>query len=158
MSVQSATDYTTEHGAAVAGAVVDGQVKNIRSGVVTSGALGFGRFCGLNAGIATPIAAGLIAAGLGGGFVVRTQDDVANSSDVLQKEIGSTASILDFGEVWVETDEAVATTDSVFVRIAGGNVGMVRSDVDTADAEALPNARFVTATAGAGLVKVVFRR
>ena len=63
---------------------------------------------------------------------------------------GETASIVRKGYIVVETDEAVTAEAAAFLRVAGGNEGQFRTDVDGTDAEAVP-AKFEFATAGAGL-------
>lgn len=61
--------------------------------------------------------------------------------------------ILESGEIWVATEEAVSDRDPVYCRIAAGAGGSVlgafRNDADTASCILIPNARFVrNATAG----------
>lgn len=60
------------------------------------------------------------------------------------------------GEVWVDAEEAVTAGGAAFVRFADAatTLGTFRSDADTADAVALPNAKFSTSTAAAGRAKV----
>jgi len=60
------------------------------------------------------------------------------------------------GEVWVAAEDAVTAGADAFVRFtdAATTLGTFRSDVDGTDAVALPNAKFSTTTAGAGLAKV----
>jgi len=61
------------------------------------------------------------------------------------------------GDVWVAVEDAVASGGPAFVRFtdAGADgLGVFRSDADTSDAVALPNAVFASATAGAGLAIV----
>lgn len=58
------------------------------------------------------------------------------------------------GDIWVVCEEAMAVTDDVYVRRgAGGTYGAVRTDADST-ATLLPNVRVVTASAGAGVVKL----
>lgn len=160
MPVQAATDYQTNHGAAIAGAVVDAQLKNIVSRVAETD-IPFGRFVGhggADNGV-VPIVAGMIAAGLGAGFTVRVQDDVADASDVLEVKSGKDANVLDFGEIWVETVDAVGAYEPVFVVVTpGADQGKVRNDAGGVAGEALAGARFMSATSGAGLARVSFRR
>lgn len=62
------------------------------------------------------------------------------------------------GRIWVEVEAAVAVDGDVFVRFAAGAggtaLGAFRGDADTATAVALPTAKFLTATSGAGLALV----
>lgn len=156
------TTYEIEHVAAVEGAVVDGQLKNILSAAAV-GAIPFGRVVvSAGAGLAVlPAASAQITGGPALGASIRVQDDVANASDVLQYEDESDVSIMDFGVVYLRTEDAVLVGDDVFVRFAAGAggtaLGSVRSDADTATAVALPGASF-RAAAGAGeLVPVRIR-
>lgn len=161
MAVQ--TTYTTTHTAAVEGAVVDGQIKNVRSAVAATVAIPMGRFVARGASDGTvklPTATGEVTA-TGMGVAIRVQDDAANSSDVLQYEIGRNVSVLDFGVVWVKTEEAVVAGDNAFVRFASGGggtlLGSFRKSADTATAVALPGAYFLAAAGAAGLVPVRIR-
>jgi hypothetical protein len=97
------------------------------------------------------------------GIVLRTEaievqpDNVLGvaGANVPAYPIGYSMSILRKGRVWVWAEEAVTVTDQVFVRhtAAVNEVpGNFRQDVDTANAELLHGARFLTATAAAGLV------
>jgi hypothetical protein len=65
--------------------------------------------------------------------------------------------VLRSGQIWMMAEDACTEGNAVFVRfVAGGSeeLGRVRSDADTADAVALPNAIF-RSSAGAGeLIKV----
>lgn len=57
----------------------------------------------------------------------------------------SAISVLKKGNVWVETEVVVTTTDDVYVRYSASGSekrGAFRNDADTADAAILPNARF----------------
>jgi hypothetical protein len=65
--------------------------------------------------------------------------------------------VLARGDVWVVCEEAMAVTDDVYVRRVAGvgeQLGAVRTDADTDDATLLPNVRVVTASDGAGVVKL----
>jgi hypothetical protein len=71
--------------------------------------------------------------------------------------IGETVQIATEGEVWVAAEDAVTAGAPCFVRFADAGstgLGSFRSDADTADAVALPNAIFTSSTTGAGLAKV----
>jgi hypothetical protein len=62
--------------------------------------------------------------------------------------------VLAQGDIWVVCEEAMAVTDDVYVRRgAGGTYGAVRNDADST-ATLLPNVRVVTASSGAGVVKL----
>jgi hypothetical protein len=70
---------------------------------------------------------------------------------------GETVQIAIAGEVWVTAEDAVTAGVQPFVRFADAGstgLGSFRSDADTADAVALPNAVWASTTSGAGLAKV----
>lgn len=58
---------------------------------------------------------------------------------------GETGGVMSKGRIWVQVDEAVVAGDPVFVRHTGAAaaIGKFRNDADTANADAVPNARFV---------------
>ena len=157
MAVQ--TSYEIEHAGAVAGAVVDGTLKNIVSGAAV-GSIPFGRVVyQTGTGVVLPLSTtGQVTSGLAG-IAIRVQDDVANASDALQYEDESDVSVLDFGTVWMVAEDAVAAGGAVFARfVAGGlGVGSVRSDADAGDAVALPGAMFMAAAGAGALVPVRYR-
>lgn len=70
--------------------------------------------------------------------------------------------VMAFGDIVMQTEEAIAATDvgaPVFYRFAGGTapnnvVGRVRKAAVASEAEILPNAKFITASAAGGLVVV----
>lgn len=154
------TSYEIDHSPAVEGAVVDGQLKNIRSKAAEV-AIPFGRVVcrGTAAGqCKLPTSAGEVTAAIG--VSVRVQGDVANASDVLQYEIGKDVSIIDFGVVYMRTEAAVVAGGSVFVRHtagAGEELGRVRDDADGTDATVLPLAKFDAAAGDGELVPVRLR-
>lgn len=160
MAVQ--TTYLTENIKAIAGAIVDGQLKNERTGHATT-AIPFGRFCAAASAVEGALklvsATGEVTA-TGAGFAVRTQANVANASDVLQYEINDSVTFCDFGVMWVACESACAIGDPVLVRFAvnGGNtvIGGVRAGADTG-AVALPGAYFQSVLSGAGLAKIKIR-
>ncbi len=68
---------------------------------------------------------------------------------------GEVASLLRKGRIFVVVEEAIALTDSVFFRhTAGGggsNLGAFRTDADTATADQLVAAKWLSVTSGAGI-------
>lgn len=69
--------------------------------------------------------------------------------------VDQTASILTKGRIWVQIDQTVAIGDPVFVRHTAGTAGIFRKDADTANASALPGAKWVkggTAAEGVALL------
>lgn len=160
MAVQ--TTYTTTHEPGFEGAVVDGQLKNIMSAVAAA-AIPFGRFVtrGAVGGTAElPNSSADVTSGLLG-VAIRTQHDVANASDVLQYEDEKDVSILDFGVVYMRTEDAVSDGDDVFVRFASGGggtaLGSVRSDADSITAIAAPGCKFLEDAGAGALVRVQVR-
>lgn len=118
------TTYLLEHDEAVAGALVDGQLQNIRSAVAEE-AIPFGRFICRGTADGTcklPTAAGDVTT-TGMGVAARVQSNVANGSDVLQYEDERNVSFIDFGVVYVLLDEAVTAGSPAFVRYAAGGQG-----------------------------------
>jgi hypothetical protein len=70
---------------------------------------------------------------------------------------GETGSLLRKGTIWVRVEEAVTTTDDVYYRHTtnGGLVpGGWRTDADTANADQLTSARWLTAAAQDGLAQL----
>lgn len=146
------TTYPLVHSAAVAGAVVDGQLKNVRSSVAAV-AIPFGRWIARAADGTSklPTAAGDVTA-TGRGIAIRVQDDVAGAADLLQYEIGRNVSFVDFGVVWVEIETNVTEGAPAFVRHTanGGNtvLGRFRAGADTGAAAALYCVFLAAGTAG----------
>ena len=70
---------------------------------------------------------------------------------------GGNAEVVTKGSVWVHIDQDVTLASGVFVRVAGGNQGWFRADVDVANAEAVPGARWErpgTAAVGFALLDI----
>lgn len=83
----------------------------------------------------------------------------ALTTGLVEYEDKSPVNVLRKGKIHVFAEEAIdPDTDSPFFRhtASGGNteIGRFRTDTDTATAVAVPNARFVTSTTGAGLVVI----
>lgn len=152
--------YSTVHTAAVAGAVVDGQLKNVRT-AVASVAIPFGRFISRDAadGVAKlPTATGEVTA-TGYGVAIRVQDDVAGAADLLQYEIGRNVSFIDFGVVYGLLDEDVASGANVFVRYAAGGAGQgtFGDTAGTSERVALPGAYFLKGGTAGQIVPIRIR-
>lgn len=72
-------------------------------------------------------------------------------------ESRSVMSILRRGRLWVEVEDAVTAYGSVFIRFSASGaevLGSARSDADTADAVALPSAKFLTGASAGGVALV----
>lgn len=98
-----------------------------------------------------PDATGEVTAGTFQGIALRPPDGGTAYA------IGDTVKIATDGVVWVAAEDAVAAGALPYVRFAtpgATGLGSFRSDVDTSNAVALPNAIFRTETAGAGLAQV----
>lgn len=152
------TSYTTEHAAAVAGAVVDGQLKNVRT---TAGpqAIPFGRFISESGGGAILPASSSAVTASGYGVAIRQLDDVAGAGDVAQYEVGRSISFIDFGVVWVLLDETVAAGANAFVRYAAGGQGQgtFGDTAGTSERVALPGAYFLTGGSAGQLAQLRVR-
>lgn len=93
------------------------------------------------------------------GIAVHTHAVEQNKGGInnLGYEPQSAMSLMRRGRVYVEVEDAVVKGGLPFVRFvaaASEQLGAFRSDADTSDAVALPNARFVT-SAGAGELAIV---
>lgn len=71
---------------------------------------------------------------------------VASSAPNAHYVDGDTVPLLEIGDIWVETEEAITDRDPVFVRIASGaggtQIGTFRNDADSASCIVVPGARF----------------
>ena len=89
------------------------------------------------------------------GVSIMHQNDEQSLSGNTNYDINEPINVMRKGKIWVHVEEAVdPDTDSPFFRYAAGSetvLGRFRTDADTATAAAVPNARFVTSTSGAGL-------
>lgn len=93
------------------------------------------------------------------GLAIHTHAVEQNKGGInnLGYEPQSAMSVMRKGRAYVEVEDAVLKGGLPFVRFVAGaseQLGAFRSDADTADAVALPNARFVT-SAGAGELAIV---
>ncbi|MCK5318356.1 MAG: hypothetical protein KAJ55_10590 [Anaerolineales bacterium] len=93
------------------------------------------------------------------GLAIHTHAVEQNKGGInnLGYEPQSAMSVMRKGRAYVEVEDAVVKGGLPFVRFvagAGEQLGAFRSDADTADAVALPDARFVT-SAGAGELAIV---
>lgn len=158
MPVQTA--YSTNHTGATIGAPVDGQLRNVRS-FVAEVAIPFGRAVSRGAsagGAKLPTGAGDVS-----GFVgvsMRVQDDVENAAGLLQYEIGRNVSVIDFGMVYVQVENAVTAGGGVFVRHAAGAggtaLGAFRGNADAGTATGLNFALFEASGSAGAIVPIRF--
>ena len=113
-------------------------------------------------GLAATTVAGQAAVPTATGFVfegisVQTNKPTDNATGEALYKQGEEISVMRKGRIWVYVEEAVAVNDSVFLRhtVNGALLaGDFRTDDDTARADQIPNARFITATTAAGLAVV----
>lgn len=102
---------------------------------------------------AVPTATGFIFEGIS----VQTNKPTSNATGEALYETGEEISVLKKGRIWVYVETAVAVNDNVFLRHtvnAALLAGDFRTDADTARADQIANARFVTATTAAGLAQI----
>lgn len=94
----------------------------------------------------------------GVGFVVYDAAHTVPDGSAFDYAAGDAVPVLEHGDIWVQSEEALAYGDPVFVRFASGGggsvLGLVRNDADTATAAELVNARVLKTTAAAGLVLI----
>jgi hypothetical protein len=84
------------------------------------------------------------------------QAGLYGSTDGLVYEDGDPVDVMDEGNVWVEAEEAMVFTDTVYVRVASGAggslLGKVRNDADTSTCIAHTGAKVIEYDANTGLV------
>ena len=94
------------------------------------------------------------------GITSSTTAGVANASDVHLYEENREMNIVDFGRIWVICEDGCVPGDSVFFRhTASGSeeIGSLRTDADTADADEIAGATFETTASAGGLALVQLR-
>lgn len=156
MPVQTA--YEAEHGAAYEGQRVDLGLINITSKVAQAGDIPFGR--AVVRGTADNQAK-LPTAG-SQGFLGITEMTTAWSENASNLHLYSQyheMNIVDFGEVWVYTEQSVVPGDAVYFRHTADTAplditGRFRKDASGADAELITGASFESTTAAGGIAKV----
>jgi hypothetical protein len=84
----------------------------------------------------------------------QAREDFSLAGDLMLAD-GEPASLVRKGRVWVSVEEAVTPGDDVFFRhTAGGGgteLGVFRTDADTASADQVAGASWLSTTAGAGI-------
>lgn len=152
------TSYEAEHSAAYEGQRSDLGLINITSKVAQAGDIPFGR--AVVRGTADNQAK-LPTAG-GQGFLGITELTTAWSENASNLHLYSQyreMNIIDFGEVWVYTEQSVVPGNAVYFRHTADTapldvVGRFRKDASGADAELIVGASFETTTAAGGIAKV----
>lgn len=159
MPVQTSTDYLTNHVAGFEGQRVDLQLTNITSKVVQDAAgILFGR--AVVRGTADNQCK--LPTGASQGFLGVTEMTSAwteSEAGVHQYNQYREANIIDFGEVWVYTEQSVVPGDAVYFRHTASTapldvVGRFRKDADTANAELITGASWESTTAAGGIAKL----
>ena len=91
------------------------------------------------------------------GVLVHThsQDKPGELATTLGVDAGEVANVLRKGRIFVVVEEAIALTDSVFFRHTSGGggsqLGAFRTDADTATADQLTQAKWLSVTSAAGI-------
>jgi hypothetical protein len=158
----SQTVFNTVEAVAHEGMIADvGMDNTVYTGVVndTNGAVLFGRFVRiLTAGnpptVELPNATGEVTGDSGFGIVVAEKTLEGPGGTFAGHPDGAVIPVLRKGRIWVKSEDAVAAAPQpAFVRFtADANpIGGFRTDADTAEAVALPGARFLTNCGAGGL-------
>lgn len=152
------TSYEAEHEAAYEGQRVDLGLINITSKVAQAGDIPFGR--AVVRGTADNQAK-LPTAGSQGflGITELTSAWAENASNLHLYAQYKEMNIIDFGEIWVYTEQSVVPGNSVYFRHTADTaplnvVGRFRKDASGADAELITGASFESTTAAGGIAKV----
>jgi len=159
----SQTVFNTVEAVAHEGMIADAGLDNtVYTGVVndTNGVVKFGRFVRiLTAGnpptVELPNATGEITGSTGLGIVASEPSLEGPAGTFAGHPDGAVIPVLRKGRIWVTSEDAVAAApQAAFVRFSAGvgeELGRFRTDADTADAVALPGARFMTNCDAGGL-------
>lgn len=152
------TSYEAEHEAAYEGQRVDLGLINITSKVAQAGDIPFGR--AVVRGTADNQAK-LPTAGSQGflGITELTSAWSENASNLHLYSQYREMNIIDFGEVWVYTEQSVVPGNAVYFRHTAGVapldvLGRFRKDASGGDAELITGASFESTTAAGGIAKI----
>lgn len=152
------TSYASEHAAAFEGQRANLGITNITSRVAEDGDIPFGR--AIVRGTADN--QGKLPTAGGQGFVGITEMTTAwaeNASSLHLYEQYREMNIIDFGEIWVYTEQSVVPGDAVYYRHTAAAapldiLGRFRKDAGGGNAELIQGASFETTTAAGGIAKV----
>lgn len=152
------TTYEAEHAAAFEGQKANLGLANITSKVAQGSDVPFGR--AVVRGTADNQAK--LPTGASQGFLGITELTSAwseNASDLHLYSENREMNILDFGEIWVYTEQSVVPGDAVYFRHTADTapldvIGRFRKDASGGDAELIVGASFETTTAAGGLAKL----
>jgi hypothetical protein len=154
------TDYSLAQTPGIPGAIASGiDSCSIRSKTNASGGvLAFGRAVVQGTGDQDVILPAANKTSLVG-IAVRSYiyEDVNTADGVDGYEDKREIDVLIQGDIWVETEVAVAPGDAVFFRVAAGTASIVGKFLKTADTDkaiSIPQARWLSSTTGAGIAKL----
>ena len=158
MPVQGSSDYAAEHSAAFEGQRANLGLTNITSKVAEGSDIAFGR--AVVRGTADNQA--LLPSTTGEDFMGVTELTTAwaeTGTDLHLYTENREMNLIDFGEIWVYTEQAVVPGDPVFFRHTVNTapldiIGRFRKDLDTDKADAIPGATFETTTGAGGIAKI----
>ncbi len=154
MSVQTA--YALEHEEGFVGQCADLQLTNILSRSVEGAESDFG--LGVVRGTADDQC--ILASATGGSFVgitVRTLAGIADTAGDRKYQVGESANLIDEGVIYAICEDGCVPGDDVFFRHTTGTgtvIGALRTDADTATADQIANAVWVTITAAGEIGRV----
>lgn len=152
------TSYTAEHIAGFEGQRVDLGLTNITSKVAEAGDIPFGRAIVQGTGDdqgKLPTATGQIFLGI----TEMTTAWSENASDLHVYQQYREVNIIDFGEIYVYTEQSVVPGDVVYFRHTADTapldvVGRFRKDASGGDADLIQGAKFTSTTAAGGIAKI----
>jgi len=155
------TSYSEEHSAAYEGQRATLGLTNIFSKVAEGGDIPFGR--AVVRGTADNQAK--LPSETGQSFLGVTEMTTAwsvNADDLHVYEEHREMNIIDFGEIWVYTEQSVVPGDPVYFRHTAATapldvVGRFRKDANTDEADLIEGATFETTTSAGGLAKIKLR-
>ena len=152
------TTYSAEHAAAFEGQRANLGLININSKVAQDSDVPFGRAvvrgtADNQAKLPTATGQGLV------GITEMTTAWSENASDLHLYSENREMNIIDFGEVWVYTEQSVVPGDAVYFRHTADTapldvIGRFRKDASGGDADLIVGASFETTTAAGGIAKV----
>jgi hypothetical protein len=158
MPVQSSTDYLAEHVAGFEGQRANLGLVNITSKVAEGGDIPFGR--ALVQGTADNQC--LLPSAQGERFIGISEHTTAwseNASDLHVYEENRQVNILDFGEIWVVSEQAVVPGDPVYYRHTADTapldiLGRFRKDASGGDASLVEGAVWTTTASAENIAKI----
>jgi hypothetical protein len=158
MPVQGASDYNATHDPGFEGQKVDLQLTNIVSKVAEGGDIPFGRAVVQG----TADAQAKLPSATGQTFLGITEMTTAwaeNASNLHVYDQYREMSIIDFGEVWVYTEQSVVPGDAVYFRHTAeaaplAIVGRFRKDSSGGNADLVQGAKWNTTTAAGAIGKI----